>query len=282
MMNRTIPFLFFLSFLLLFLPLAADAQEPSRYISLAPATTEILFALGLNNQIVGVSSSCDYPAEAKEKQDIGSFSQPNMELILAVRPDYIFCTGLEQSQAIDQMRALGLAVYVSDPRNFHELYESIRAIGIITHRKAEAEALVSSLKAEIALVQQELRRPEKKPSPRVFVEIWSDPLTTAGPGSFIDEVIHAAGGINIAYDTLRPYSVISSEVVIQRDPECIIFTYMDPSLPQALVAGRPGWESINAVQNGRIYNDIDPNVLLRPGPRLGRAVREVYKRLYEQ
>jgi iron complex transport system substrate-binding protein len=105
-------------------------------------------------------------------------------------------------------------------------------------------------------------------------------LTTAGNGSFVDQLITLAGGINIAWDTKRPYSIFSPEEVIHRNPDCIITAYMDSKNALTLVKQRFGWQGINAVKNNRIYDDIDSDLLLRPGPRIVQGLKEIYKRMY--
>lgn len=120
-----------------------------RIVSLAPSTTEILFALGLDNQIVGVSSFCNYPAQAKDKEKIGSFSRPNVEKIVSLKPDIVFCTGLEQAPVIGDLKHLNINVFVSDPSNLDELFKSIKTIGEITGSQIEAAELIQKMKAGI-------------------------------------------------------------------------------------------------------------------------------------
>jgi iron complex transport system substrate-binding protein len=105
-------------------------------------------------------------------------------------------------------------------------------------------------------------------------------LTTAGRGSFIDELLTLAGGVNIAYDTKRAYSIFSPEEVIRRNPDCIILTYMDKEKPAKLVGERFGWKGISAIKDNRLYSDINSDLLLRPGPRVVQGLKEIYKRLY--
>ncbi len=252
----------------------------TRIISLAPSTTEILFALGLGDQIVGVSSFCNYPPQAQNKEKVGDFSQPNIEKILFLKPDYIFCTGLEQASSVLELRSLNLKVYVADPENIEDLFGSIRDIADITGKTKEAEGLINWMQSEIQQVSSQVKSTAESKRPKVFIEIWHDPLTTAGKGSFIDELITLAGGVNIAHDTRRAYSIFSPEEVIRRDPDCIILAYMDQEEPATLVAGRFGWGGISAVKNKRLYNDINPDTLLRPGPRIVKGLKELYKRLY--
>lgn len=255
-------------------------ENTPRIISLAPSTTEILFALGLGDQIVGVSSFCNYPPQAQNKEKVGDFSRPNIEKILFLKPDYIFCTGLEQASSVTELRRLNLKVYVADPKNIKDLFSSIRDIANITGKTKEAEGLIKGMQSEIEQINSKVKLIAESKRPKVFIEIWHEPLTTAGKGSFIDEMISLAGGVNIAYDTKRAYSIFSPEEVIRRNPECIILAYMDQEKPATLVAGRFGWKEISAVKNKRLYNDINPDILLRPGPRVVKGLKEIYKRLY--
>jgi len=251
-----------------------------RYISLAPSTTEILFALGLDEEIVGVSTYCNWPPKAKSKEKVGEFSQVNIEKILSLKPDYIFCTGLEQAPIITELRRLNLKVYVADPTNMQDLFNSISDIGKITGKTKEAESLVKNMEAEAEEIISLVKLIPEGKKPKVFIEIWHDPLTTAGKGTFVDELITLAGGVNIARDTKRPYSIFSPEEVINRNPDCIILTYMDKEKPIRLLSGRFGWKGISAVKNNRLYNDISPDLLLRPGPRIVQGLKEIHKRLY--
>jgi iron complex transport system substrate-binding protein len=255
------------------------AAEP-RYISLAPSTTEILFALGLDEEIVGVSTYCNYPIQAKNKTKVGDFSRPNIEKIISLKPDYIFCTGLEQAPVIAQLRQLNLNVYVADPVSIAELFKSIKEIGEIIHKPKEASALIENMESEIEEVAFKIKLIPQEDRVKVFVEIWHEPLMTAAKGSFVDELITLAGGINIAHDLIRPYCNFSAEKVINLNPQCIILAYMDREAPLKLVQQRFGWDKIDAVKNERVFNDIDPDILLRPGPRITKGLAEIYKRLY--
>lgn len=266
-------------FFLLTLPAFAQPLK-HRYISLAPATTEILFALGLDDEIVGVSSFCNYPRQTKKKEKVGSFSQPNIEKIVALRPDIVFCTGLEQAPVIRQLRQLNIKVCVSDPESIDALFNSIREIGIHTNKEKEAQALIAAMRHDIEVITAKIKLIPDNAKQKVFVEIWYDPLMTAGKGSLLDELITLAGGINITHDAPRSYSYFSPEQVVYRNPDVIILTYMEKEKPAESIGYRVGWYKIAAVMNNRVYNDIDPDILLRPGPRTPMGLRELYKRLY--
>lgn len=264
-------------------PVSGGSNPPARYISLAPSTTEILFALGLDEEIVGVSSFCDYPAKALDKQKVGDFSHPNIEIILSLKPDYIFCTGLEQAPVIDSLQRLNLKVYIGDPANMGELLITIQDIGKITHKEKEAQKLIEDMQGQLREISSKVDLVPLQNRPKVFIEIWHDPLTTFGKGSFVDELVSLAGGINIAHDAKRAYSIFSPEEVIKRNPDFIFLTYMGgKEKPADILAHRFGWKDIAAVKNKRVYNDIDENLLLRPGPRVVLGVKALYKRLYEK
>lgn len=255
-------------------------KKTARYISLAPSTTEILFSLGLDEEIVGVSLYCNYPPKTKGKEKVGTFSYPNIEKIISLKPDYIFCTGLEQASVVIELRRLNLNVYVSDPQNTDGLFSSIMEIGRITGKPKEAKALIKAMQDEIKEINLKVTAIPANKKPRVFIEIWHDPLTTAGDGSFVDELITKAGGINIAKDTKRAYSIFSPEEVIKRNPECIILAYMGEEGSRISLSKRFSWGNIMAVRNNRIYNDINSDLLLRPGPRITEGLRELHERFY--
>lgn len=265
-------------FCTLSLALAASERKP-RYISLAPSTTEILFALDLDEEIVGISNYCNYPDKTKAKEKMGDFSSPNIEKVLSLKPDYIFSTGLEQALVVSKLKELGLKVYMADPSNIKELLDTIREIGAITARKNEAKKLIQDIEARIKKVSSQVELVPQEKRPKVFVEIWHDPLTTIGRGSFVDDLITLAGGVNIAYDTKRAYSIFSQEEVVKRNPDYIIIAYMDKESPLKIVQRRFGWHTISAVKNKRVYNDINPDLILRPGPRAVEGLKAIFRKL---
>ncbi len=257
------------------------AEASPRYISLAPSTTEILFALELDKEIVGVSAYCNYPSQAKNKTKVGDFSRPNIERIISLKPDYIFCTGLEQAPVIAQLRELNFNVYAADPANIEELFKTIKEIGEITNKSRKALLLIEKMKDEIERVAQKVKLIPQSKRVKVFIEIWHEPLMTAAKGSFVDELIILAGGINIAHDLIRPYCNFSWEKVVSLNPQFIIMAYMDKEPPLKLIKQRFGWDKIDAVKNERVFNDINPDILLRPGPRISKGLTEIYKKLYQ-
>jgi len=263
--------------------ICASGASAERYISLSPSTTEILFALGLQDEIVAVTSFCNYPEETKKIAKIGTFSEPNIETIISLKPTIVFATGLEQTPVVSRLKKSGLRVVVSDPKNISELLESITQIGKKTGREEAAEKLKENMLRRLEAVKAKAAKipPEKRVS--VFIEIWHDPIMTAGPGSFVDELINLAGARNIAYDAPRAYSRFSNEVIIERNPDVIILGYMDKvNESTQLIKNRIGWQDIAAVKNNRIVKDINPDLILRPGPRLIEGLERIYQSLYDE
>lgn len=270
---------FYFFILFLFISQAGFCAD-QRFISLSPAVTEILFALDLKDEIIADTVYCDYPQEAKYISKVGTFSEPSIEKIVSLKPDIIFTAGLEQVPALLRLKKLGLKVIVSDPKTIPELFESIIEIGKATGRQTQAEILVERMRGRINAVKSKAERIPEDKKLKVFIEIWHDPIMTAGPGSIIDELLKLAGAVNIAYDTLLAYSRFSVETIIQRNPDVIILGYMTKENAKDFVSNRLGWKNINAVKNKRVISDINPDTILRPGPRIVEGLEEIYRHLY--
>ncbi|MCM8791764.1 MAG: cobalamin-binding protein [Candidatus Omnitrophica bacterium] len=256
------------------------AGEKIRIVSLTPSITEILFALGLDEEIVGVSSFCNYPKKTSNRPKVGSFSKPDVEKIISLKPDIVFCTDMEQKEVINQLGQLKLNVYISNPKNVEELFLSIREIGFLTNRTKKAETLINNMRKDINVIVEKTKNIPFDKRPKVFLILWDEPLMTAGYGSFIDELIYLAGGINIAHRLKRPYSYFSLERLIKEDPDCIIATHMGKNkidFKKNFI-----WNTLKATRDNRIYTDIEPDILLRPGPRLTEAIFKIHKRLYPE
>lgn len=255
-------------------------KEPQRIISTAPNVTEILFALGLGDKVVGVTTFCNYPEEAKSKEKIGTFQSPNIEKILSLKPDLIVATGGVQRQFVERMEKMGIPVYVSYPHDLNEVLKSIYRIGVITGAEKKAKELLFDLKFRIAKVTSKVSKAKSKP--KVFFELWHEPLMSAGPGSFIDDLIKKAGGINIAQDAKTAYPIFSLEQLIKEDPDVIIGAESSMGgKPVVAVTNRPGWDALRAVKNQRIFT-INDDIIFRAGPRLIIALELIAKYLHPE
>jgi iron complex transport system substrate-binding protein len=240
--------------------LVAINGTPQRIISLAPSNTEILFALGLGDKVVGVTDYCDYPPEALEKEKVGGYANPDIEKVVALNPDLILVAYGTPMDVINTLVGLGLTVFGIKTTDLADLLNDIRRIGEITDKEIEAQALTSEMASKIEAISDATSELEQRP--RVFYIVWHDPLWTAGSGTFIHELIEKGGGVNICQN-ITGYATISIEEVIARDPEIIITS--EWSYDWALNATELA--STNASQTGRIYT-LDDDLVQRPGPRL--------------
>jgi len=248
-------------------------RPPQRITSVAPSVTEILFALGLGDNIVGISDADDYPASGlRGKTRVGGVIL-NVERILALRPDLVIgVAGLQQEQ-LERLIRLGLPVLAVEARSLEETFAQISLLGRVTGRGAAADRLVGGLRARVAAVE---RRVRGRVPPRVYVEIWDEPLQTAGAGTFIDDLVRRAGGRNLMAD-LHGWPQVAPEAVVRRDPEVILLTYAG----RQRVAARVGWAGVAAVRRGRIY-ELDPDLVSRPGPRLVDGLERIARLLHRE
>ena len=248
-------------------------EVPERIISLASGNTEILFALGLGDKVVGVTDFCDYPPEAKEKPSIGGFSTPNMEEVVALEPDLILAASIHKGEVIPALEGKGLTVFALDPKTIDEILESITLIGEITGKEGEASQLVTEMSNRIKAVTDKTDGLSEAQRPRVFYITWHDPLKTAGGDTWHEELIVKAGGINIAHD-LTGYATINLETVIDANPQVIITgagmgTGVDLPLQFAKIEER--LRNVDARINNQIYA-VPTDLSGRPGPRIVEAL----------
>lgn len=253
---------------------------PERIVSLTPSNTEILFALGLGDKVVGVTTYCDYPEEAKEKPKVGDL-KGNVEQIVALEPDLVLAKGVLNDDAVAKLRKLDIPVLCLNPESIEGVYRSIELIAKATGTSDKGEEIISDIKKQIDSVAKKVSKIPEEERLRVFIEAGSDPLYTAGKDTFVDELVTLAGGINIA-DDVKGYQMYSSEAVVKNDPDVILSadSYYVDIMDE--IKKRPGWEEIKAVQEGRVIIDLDNNLLTRPGPRCGLAVELVAKALYPE
>jgi len=245
------------------------AGPAERVVSLAPSNTEILFAIGAGDHVVGRDQFSDYPADAAAVTDIGSaFEALNTELIVSLEPDLVLAAEINTPEQVNALEDLGITVYyLNNPHTLEEMYVNLEIVAQLTGREAEANILIESLKARVAAVDEKIAPLSSRPS--VFYELdGTDPAKpyTAGKGTFITLLIDRAGGYNIASD-IDGYPQLSLEQVVVADPAFIILGDSAYGVTPEIVAARPGWEDLRAVKNGQVY-PFDDNLVSRPGPRL--------------
>ena len=181
-------------------PLDHAVHGRPRIVSLAPSVTEIVFALGGGDSLVGATDRCDYPPEARKIARIGGYGAPNVETLLALHPDLVIAVGIEREEVADVLRRSGIRVLDVPIRNFEELFAAIRQIGNAVGRPRQAEGVVARMRAELEAVTAHNAAKPRGQRPKVFVEIGDHPLITAGGASFLDDLIARAGGVNAAHE----------------------------------------------------------------------------------
>lgn len=252
--------------LLLIMCVSAACAYPQRIVSGIPSATEMLFALGLTNEVVGVTTNCNYPPEALKKEKVGGFFL-NLEKVVSLKPDLVVMVEDAQKRDIEKFRDFGLNVYTINPHTVEDVMTSLIDLGKVTGREGRAEELTAEMRAELAKYQRKenflwftIRRPS------VVVIVGSNPLVVAGGGTFIDDVVRHAGGRNIAADSRVAYPQYSFEKLLNENPECII-------IPEGL--------QLDPRLHGKILR-INPDILSRPGPRVVEAVKQIAEFIYGQ
>jgi iron complex transport system substrate-binding protein len=254
---------------------------PERIVSVSPANTETLFALGLGDKVVGVTEYCDYPEEALAKEKIGTFTEPNLEAVLAQDPDLVLATGGVQIDLLDRMEESGLTVYAVNPVTFDQTVASILQIGKLTGADRQAEEIATEMNARAVDIARRVNdmEAEGKERPSVFYEIfYENSVWTAGSDSVISDLIRLAGGENIGDADSSEYYEFSVERLLAENPQVYLVGSGSMFVPGD-ITGRSGWERMDAVRDGRVYV-IDENLVYRTGPRLIEGLEVIHAALY--
>jgi len=243
--------------------------EPQRFVSLAPSNTEIVCAIDACDRLVGVTDFDDYPADVVEIDKVVTMAQVDVEAVVAAEPDLVLAAGneLTPTEIIDQIADLGVPVLVLYPESLDEVSANIELVGMAVGRDGEAAALVGEIASRVEAVEQAVADLER---PRTFYEVsvFEGTIYTAGERSFLASLIETAGGEPVTGDALS--TSIELEELVAVDPELILLgdaTY-DPTITPETVAQRQGWETMTAVDDGRVVVVSEDVVITRPGPRI--------------
>lgn len=245
-------------------------QPAARVVSLAPANTEIAFAIGAGDKLVGGTSYDDYPEEAKALPKIGDFANPSVEKIVALQPDLVLAAGGIQAGLRSKLEKLGMEVYVVDPTAYEGVIDTITEMGQLMGVTDEAAEVTEAMETAAADVAAKVGSLGKNVT---FIEIYSKPLMTAGSGSYVDDLVALAGGMNLGASAGAGFPTYSNEVLIEEDPAVYVAVSGAQSSPGD-IAKRPGHGQMSAVENDRVYV-IDDNLITRPGPRLALGLQEL-------
>jgi iron complex transport system substrate-binding protein len=242
-----------------------------RVVSLSPSATEILFALGAADAVMGVTDYCNFPPEAVAKPKVGGFSGKtiSIEQIVSMRPDLVIVAGGMHEKVMGMLSTVGITSFAAEPTTITEIYANIRAIGLLIGKDANAEKVVLAMKTKIETVGAKVSSGKK---PKVFWELWDDPLMSAGGPTFINEAIRLAGGTNVFADMKEQWPMVSLEEILIRNPEWIVSgdDHGDRMNAEQLKK-RNGWTNVAAVKNNRIAL-VEADEINRSGPRFANAV----------
>lgn len=239
---------------------------PQRLVTMAPSLTEMVFALGLGSRLVGVEQFSDYPPATRELPQIGSYISPDLEKIVALRPD--LCLAIKDGnprQVVERLQGLGIPVYVVDPRNLPGVIATVKEIGNLLGAGAKTRELAKALSRRYQKIKTLAAQAAHRP--RVFLQIGLAPIVSAGSHTFLNELITTAGGLNLAAGK-TPYPRFSEEQVLALQPEVIIITSMARGGAfEQVKASWERWKNLPAVRNHRIFL-VDSDLVDRPSPRL--------------
>ena len=242
-------------------------ERIQRVISLAPSATEMIFAAGAGDRVVGVTTYCNFPEAAKSIEKVGDTQTPNIERIIALKPDIVFVSTASQLEAfMSTLAQQNIAVYVTDPKGIDGVTANLRTLGTLFGTERMANSFVGELQSRAADVDE---RVKGKPRPKVFVQFSKEQLFTIGRDAFLTKVIASAGGESVTKDVPSGFPNVSKETASAMNPDVIILSDSEDNREANDVL-----RNSPAVVNGRVYK-IDPDIISRPGPRLVDALEQI-------
>ena len=259
-------------------------KMPTRIVSLAPSNTEIIYALGLEDKLFGVTEYCDYPEAALEKEKVGGYSDVDIEKVVTINPDLILAEDMHKQEVIPALEQLGFNVVAIVPHNLQEVMDSIVLIGKIAGAEEMASQIVVDMSQKIKLITDETDKLEEIEKPRVLYVLWHEPVMSVGTDTRIHELIEKAGGVNIAQVAGEGYPTLALEEVIAANPQVIIanvedYEGGDISLQFILDETRLG--GVDALINQHVYG-IDADLTNQPIPRIVQGLELMAKMIHPE
>ncbi|MCR8843976.1 helical backbone metal receptor [Paenibacillus sp. SC116] len=252
-------------------------KAPERIVSISPADTEMLFAIGLDKEIVGVSDHDDYPAAAATKPKMGGL-EPNVEAVIAAKPDVLFTGFTIKDETVNKFRDMGIRAFKLNAKSYDDVINSVETYGLITDRQADAKKVTDHMKKVREDVQASVKDAPKK---NVYMEF--SPGWTVGSGEYMHELLEIAGGVNVAADQTGWFQ-INEETIIQKNPDVILYAKgmqdFETNKPlETIIRERKGWSEMNALKNNQLIG-IEDDTISRPGPRLADALQSIAKAIH--
>lgn len=256
-------------------------RRPQRVVSLSPSNTEILFALGLDAQIVGVTEYCSYPQAAREKAKVGGFADPDLGKIVSLNPDLILSYGLIQRPVLETIEKRGLKVFWLNPRTVKEILISVERIGKLTGTLSEARNLKQRMERRLSELKERLKDISEEKRPTLFRVMGFDPLATVGGESFQTDVFYLAGGRNLFSDIKKDYFEVQRDALLRRNPDVLVVCGEEEEGLKKRLRGHPVFGNLSAVKKDRIFV-IPCDLICRPGPRIIEAIERIAGYLYPE
>lgn len=255
------------------------ANPPTRIVSLAPSVTEILFAIGLNEEIVGVTEFCDFPPEALAKPKVG-YATPNLETILGLQPQLVLAPrSFLRADLITKLEQLKIPIFILEAHTVEDILAHIQLLGRMVGHSEEANAQAALMRKQLASLSSRL---VDLPRPTLLYILNSSPLITVGPGSFIHRLIELAGGRNAAEHAVAPYPRLTMEEVLRQNPDILLFPVgRQEGISQVEQDSWKRWTTLAAVQHGKLVQ-VDSDLLNRPGPRILEGLKHLVKILHPE
>ena len=254
--------------------------NPSRIISLAPSLTETIYALGVEDRLVGDTDYCDYPPEAQKKHKVGGVINPNLEEIAALHPDLVLLT--KEGNLLETIRALdtlGVPTYATDARTVDQIISSVQKLAEVLNVPAAGASLTNDLEQRLAALQNRL---SAVPPRRVLFIVWPDPLMSVGKNTFVADAIHRAGAVSIV-DSNQDWPQVSLEEVARLQPDYLVFAASHTGSPGndfETLANRPGWQILDAIRNRRFA--VANDAIIRPAPRIVSVIEDLARQLHPE
>jgi iron complex transport system substrate-binding protein len=253
-------------------------ETVTRFVSLAPNLTEIVFAIGAGDGLVGRTTYCNYPAEAAKVEEVGDTLKPSVEKIITLRPQVVFVSTASQLEAFtSELEAHNIAVYVTDSRDLEGVFRSIERIADLLKRRPQADELLKQLRARVAAVEAKVKA---RPPVKVFYQVSDEPLYTIGRDAFLTDLIRRAGGVSVTADVPGAWPRYSAESALAAGPEAIVMP-TGGSLGDTNSKVASALKRSPAVANGRVYK-INADHLSRPGPRSVDGLEELARALHPE
>ncbi len=259
---------------------AVEVELPARRIvSLVPSVTEIAFAIGAQDRLVGVTDFCDYPAEAKTKPSVGGMLAPSLEILATLKPDLVVATSAgNRQETYAQIERMRVPVYLVDPTTVAGVLDLVSRVGHLTGHEAAAARLAASLDARVRALTSRLA---DRPRPRVLYVLWPDPLIVPGRGALVSELLSLAGGASVTADVKEQYPRYGLEAAIARSPEIILLASHNPGHGPLAREKWARFSGLPAVKAGRLYT-VDGSVMHRYGPRVVDGLEQLARLIHPE